>query len=74
MKIRFYRNLNGMRWLGLCYLAVLFYPNVDPETQWVGCPISILFNVDIFYSMIRYPGALMEYVFTLERSHNWIVG
>ncbi len=38
MKIRFYKRLDGMRWLGfvLAMIGAYILSNADPNTQWVG--------------------------------------
>jgi len=38
MKIRFYKRLDGMRWLGfiLAMIGAYILSNANPATQWVG--------------------------------------
>jgi len=42
MKIRYYSNLNGIRWLGfiLAMISVFILSNADVETQWIGWAVG----------------------------------
>ena len=54
MKIRYYRDLNGARWLGFGLAHVIcfyFIISADIATQWVGWLFSVigLYHVGVFW-------------------------
>jgi hypothetical protein len=42
MRIRFYKKIDGYRWIGffLAMISVLILSNADQETQWIGWGLS----------------------------------
>ena len=80
MKIRYYQNLNGWRWLGfiLAFLGAFVLSNADPSTQWIGwaiasCSCSIWIYMGIQDKDV--PRALMELMYlllALRAIWNWL--
>ena len=81
MKIRYYKNIDGWRWLGflLAMIGAFVLSNANPNTQWIGWAIAC-----ISCSMwIRFaikdkdiPRALMEGMYLLlsiRAVWNWLV-
>ena len=81
MKIRFYKRLDGMRWLGfvLAMTGAYILSNANPDTQWVGWAIATLSCSIWIYMGVKdkdIPRALMElmYLFLALRAiHNWLI-
>jgi hypothetical protein len=44
MKIRYYKNINGWRWVGfaLAMISVTILSNANIATQWVGWLFSVI--------------------------------
>ena len=44
MKIRYYKNINGTRWIGfgLAMLSVFILSSANIATQWVGWSLSVV--------------------------------
>jgi len=81
MKIRFYKRLDGMRWLGfaLAMIGAYVLSNANPDTQWLGWVICT-FSCGIWmYMGIKdkdTPRALMEFMFlllALRAIYNWLI-
>ena len=56
MKIRYYHDINGARWIGflLAIIAAFILSNANPDTQWIGwavatvsCSMWIYFGIKI---------------------------
>ena len=81
MKIRYYKNINGMRWLGfiLAFIGAFVLSNADPDTQWVGWGIATISCSIWIYMGIKdrdTPRALMELMYlllALRAIYNWIM-
>tara|TARA_B100001559_G_scaffold264606_1_gene230481 strand:+ start:2194 stop:2439 length:246 start_codon:yes stop_codon:yes gene_type:complete len=81
MKIRFYKRLDGMRWLGfvLAMTGAYILSNANPDTQWVGWAIATLSCSIWIYMGVKdkdIPRALMElmYLFLALRAiYNWLI-
>ena len=80
MKIRYYKNIDGMRWLG-CSLAMIgafVLSNPNPDTQWIGWGIATLSCSIWIYMGIKdkdTPRALMELMYlllALRAIYNWV--
>ena len=44
MKIRFYKNIDGYRWIGffMAMLSVFILSSANPATQWIGWSLSLV--------------------------------
>ena len=81
MKIRFYKRLDGMRWLGfvLAMAGAYILSNANPDTQWIGWAIATLSCSIWIYMGVKdkdIPRALMElmYLFLALRAiYNWLI-
>jgi hypothetical protein len=81
MKIRYYRDLNGARWIGfgLAMLSVFILSSANIATQWVGWLFSALSCSIWIYMGIKdkdIPRALMELMYLLlaiRAIWNWLV-
>ena len=81
MKIRYYHNINGWRWVGfaLAIIAAFILSDANPETQWVGWAIASTSCVMWVYFGIKdgdVPRALMEGMYlllSLRAIWNWMV-
>ena len=81
MKIRFYKRLDGMRWLGfvLAMIGTYILSNANPNTQWVGWAIATMSCTIWIYMGIKdkdTPRALMELMYlllALRAIYNWIM-
>ena len=81
MKIRFYKRLDGMRWLGfvLAMTGAYILSNANPDTQWVGWAIATMSCSIWIYMGVKdkdIPRALMElmYLFLALRAiYNWLI-
>ena len=81
MKIRYYKNIDGMRWLGfiLAFIGAFVLSNAAPDTQWVGWGIATISCSIWIYMGIKdrdTPRALMELMYlllALRAIYNWIM-
>jgi|TARA_B100000959_G_scaffold211557_1_gene222386 hypothetical protein len=81
MKIRFYKRLDGMRWLGfvLAMISAFILSNANPGSQWLGWTIATASCVIWIHMGIKdrdAPRALMEFMFlllALRAIYNWLV-
>jgi len=80
MKIRYYHNIDGWRWLGfiLAMIGAFILSGGDPNTQWIGWVVA-LFSCSIWiymgYKDRDVPRALMEFMYLLLAVRgiwNWI--
>ena len=81
MKIRYYKNIDGMRWLGfiLAFIWAFVLSNANPDTQWIGWGIATISCSIWIYMGIKdrdTPRALMELMYlllALRAIYNWIM-
>ena len=80
MKIRFYQNLNGARWLGfiLAMLSAFLLSGGNAEIQWMGWAVAcISCSIWLYmgYKDQDIPRALMELMYlclAIRGIYNWI--
>ena len=80
MKIRYYKNIDGMRWLGfiLAKIGAVVLSNANPDTQWIGWGIATISCSIWIYMGIKdkdTPRALMELMYlllALRAIYNWV--
>ena len=80
MKIRYYKNIDGMRWLGfiLAFIGAFVLSNANPDTQWLGWGIATISCSIWIYMGIKdkdTPRALMELMYlllALRAIYNWV--
>ena len=80
MKIRYYRNIDGMIWLGfiLAMIGAFVLSNANPDTQWIGWGIATISCSIRIYMGIKdrdTPRALMELMYlllALRAIYNWV--
>tara|TARA_B100000927_G_C16250430_1_gene383278 strand:- start:195 stop:443 length:249 start_codon:yes stop_codon:yes gene_type:complete len=81
MKIRFYKDLDGWRWVGfiIAMIAAFILSDAKPETQWLGWTIAcISCGMWIWFAFKDKdtPRALMELMYlmlSLRAIYNWVV-
>jgi hypothetical protein len=81
VKIRYYNNINGARWVGflLAIIAAFILSNANPDTQWIGWAIaSVSCSMWIYFGIKDRdtPRALMEVMYlllALRAIYNWLV-
>jgi len=81
MKIRFYKRLDGMRWLGfiLAMIGAFILSNANPNTQWMGWAVATVSCSIWIYMGIKdkdTPRALMEFMYlllALRAIYNWLI-
>ena len=81
MKIRYYQNLNGIRWLGfiLAMISVFILSGAKIETQWIGWAVgcvSCFIWVAIGIRDKDIPRTLMEFCYLLlglRAVWNWLM-
>tara|TARA_B100001113_G_scaffold262949_1_gene217844 strand:- start:998 stop:1243 length:246 start_codon:yes stop_codon:yes gene_type:complete len=80
MKIRFYKRLDGTRWLGflLAILGAYVLSDANPSTQWVGWAIASVSCMIWIHMGIKdkdIPRTLMELMYlllALRAISNWL--
>tara|TARA_X000001036_G_C20506933_1_gene736298 strand:+ start:485 stop:733 length:249 start_codon:yes stop_codon:yes gene_type:complete len=80
MKIRYYKDINGWRWLGffIAMLSVSILSSANVSTQWVGWSLSVVACVMWVYFGLKdkdWPRALMELMYlilSMRAVYNWI--
>ena len=80
MKIRYYKNINGWRWLGffIAMASVSILSSANISTQWVGWSLSVVACVMWVYFGLKdkdWPRALMELMYlilSMRAVYNWI--
>jgi hypothetical protein len=80
MKIRYYKNINGWRWLGffIAMASVSILSSANISTQWVGWSLSVIACVMWVYFGLKdkdWPRALMELMYlilSMRAVYNWI--
>jgi hypothetical protein len=81
MKIRYYRDLKGARWLGfgLAMISVYILSSANIATQWVGWSFSIIACVMWVYFGWKdkdWPRMLMEFMYlimSMRAVYNWLI-
>jgi hypothetical protein len=82
MKIRYYKDIDGWRWLGfiLAIISAFILSNANVETQWIGWSIAcISCSIWIYmaYKDKDTPRGLMELMYLLlgiRAVWNWLIG
>ena len=80
MKIRYYRDINGARWLGfgLAMASVFILSSANISTQWVGWTFSVIACIMWVYFGYKdrdWPRTLMELMYLLlaiRAIYNWV--
>jgi hypothetical protein len=81
MKIRYYKDLKGARWLGfgLAMISVYILSSANIATQWVGWTFSIIACVMWVYFGWKdkdWPRMLMEFMYlimSMRAVYNWLI-
>jgi len=81
MKIRYYKDLKGARWLGfgLAMISVYILSCANIATQWVGWSFSIIACVMWVYFGWKdkdWPRMLMEFMYlimSMRAVYNWLI-
>ena len=81
MKIRYYRDINGARWLGfgLAMASVFILSSANISTQWVGWTFSVIACIMWVYFGYKdrdWPRTLMELmylIFSMRAVYNWLL-
>ena len=81
MKIRYYKNINGWRWLGffIAMASVSILSSANISTQQVGWSLSVVTCVMWVYFGLKdkdWPRALMELMYlilSMRAVYNWLL-
>ena len=81
MKIRYYQNINGWRWLGfiLAMISAFLLSGGNPNVQWIGWAVATVSCSMWIYFGIKdgdTPRALMEGMYLLlavRGVYNWVL-
>ena len=81
MKIRYYKYINGWRWLGffIAMASVSILSSANISTQWVGWSLSVVACVMWVYFGLKdrdWPRALMELMYlilSMRAVYNWLL-
>ena len=81
MKIRYYKNINGWRWLGffIAMASVSILSSANISTQWVGWSLSVIACVMWVYFGLKdkeLPISLMELMYlilSMRAVYNWLL-
>ena len=81
MKIRYYKNINGWRWLGffIAMASVAILSSANISTQWVGWSLSVMACIMWVYFGLKdkdWPRALMELMYlilSMRAVYNWLL-
>ena len=81
MKIRYYKRIDGWRWLGfiLAMIGAFILSNADVQTQWMGWAIATMSCSIWIYMGIKdkdIPRALMELMYlllALRAIYKWVI-
>ena len=81
MKIRYYKRIDGWRWLGflLAMIGAFILSNADVHTQWMGWGVATLSCSIWIYMGLKdkdIPRALMELMYlvlSMRATYNWLL-
>ena len=81
MKIRYYKDINGARWIGfgLAMASVFILSSANISTQWVGWTFSVIACIMWVYFGYKdrdWPRTLMELmylIFSMMAVYNWLL-
>ena len=81
MKIRYYKDINGARWLGfgIAMASVYILSSANISTQWVGWSLSVIACIMWVYFGYKdrdWPRALMELMYlilSMRAMYNWLM-
>ena len=81
MKIRYYKDINGARWIGfgLAMASVFILSSANISTQWVGWTFSVIACIMWVYFGSKdrdWPRTLMELmylIFSMRAVYNWLM-
>jgi hypothetical protein len=81
MKIRYYQNINGWRWLGfiLAMISAFLLSGGNPSVQWIGWAVATVSCSMWIYFGVKdgdTPRALMEGMYLLlaiRGIYNWVL-
>ena len=81
MKIRYYKNINGWRWLGffIAMASVSILSSANISTQWVGWSLSVVAcGMWVYFGLKdkNWPRALMELMYlilSMRAVYNWLL-
>ena len=81
MKIRYYKDINGARWLGfgIAMASVYILSSANISTQWVGWSLSVVACVMWVYFGYKdrdWPRTLMELMYmilSMRAVYNWLI-
>ncbi len=81
MKIRYYQNINGWRWLGfiLAMISAFLLSGGNPSVQWIGWAVATISCSMWIYFGVKdgdTPRALMEGMYLLlavRGVYNWVL-
>jgi|TARA_B100001094_G_scaffold107069_1_gene103075 hypothetical protein len=81
MKIRYYQNINGWRWLGfiLAMISAFLLSGGNPNVQWIGWAVATVSCSMWIYFGVKdgdTPRALMEGMYLLlavRGVYNWVL-
>ena len=81
MKIRYYKDINGARWIGfgLAMASVFILSSANISTQWVGWTFSVIACIMWVYFGYKdkdWPRTLMELmylIFSMRAVYNWLM-
>ena len=81
MKIRYYKNINGWRWLGffIAMASVSILSSANISTQWVGWSLSVMACIMWVYFGLKdkdWPRALMELMYlilSMRAVYDWLL-
>ena len=81
MKIRYYKDINGARWIGfgLAMASDFILSSANISTQWVGWTFSVIACIMWVYFGYKdrdWPRTLMELmylIFSMRAVYNWLL-
>ena len=81
MKIRYYKDINGARWIGfgLAMASVFILSSANISTRWVGWTFSVIACIMWVYFGYKdrdWPRTLMELmylIFSMRAVYNWLL-
>ena len=81
MKIRYYKDINGARWLGfgIAMASVYILSSANISTQWVGWSLSVVACIMWVYFGYKdrdWPRTFMELMYmilSMRAVYNWLI-